>query len=62
MSLFSKLVDERFLEYRRRSTSVAGIAGAIVAWALFEYRWFFCHVWSGISSRFSSSSRPSSWA
>lgn len=47
MSLFSKLVDERFLEYRRRSTSVAGIAGAIVAWALFEYRWFFRHVWSG---------------
>jgi len=46
MNLFSKLVDERFLEYRRRSTSVAGIAGAVVAWALFEYRWFFGHVWS----------------
>jgi hypothetical protein len=44
MSLFSKLVDERFLEYRRRSTSVAGIAGAIVAGALFEYRLLFQHV------------------
>jgi hypothetical protein len=46
MTLFSKLVDERFLEYRRRSTSVAGIAGAVVAWGLFEYRWLFRHVWS----------------
>ena len=46
MTLFSKFVDERFLEYRRRSTSVAGMAGAVVSWALFEYRWFFGHVWS----------------
>ena len=46
MTLFSKLVDERFLEYRRRSTSVAGIAGAVVAWGLFEYRWLFRHAWS----------------
>jgi hypothetical protein len=35
-----KFVDERFLEHRRRSTSVAGIAGALLAVALFEYRLF----------------------
>ncbi|HKA25087.1 MAG TPA: hypothetical protein VKF80_08910 [Candidatus Eisenbacteria bacterium] len=46
MSFLSKFVDERFLEYRRRSTSLAGMAGAVVAWALFEYRYFFRHEWS----------------
>lgn len=45
MSLFVRLMDERFRDYRRRSTSIAGMAGAICAWALFEYRWFFHHVW-----------------
>jgi hypothetical protein len=39
-----KFVDERFLEHRRRSTSVAGIAGALLAVALFEYRLFHDHV------------------
>ena len=34
------LVDERFLEHRRRSTSLAGIVGALVAIGLFEYRYF----------------------
>ena len=46
MSVFSRLMDERFREHRRRSTSIAGMAGAVAAWALFEYRWFFRHVWS----------------
>jgi hypothetical protein len=41
-----KLVDERFLEHRRRSTSMGGIAGALVALALFEYRFFCDHIWS----------------
>ena len=45
MSFFSRLMDERFREYRRRSTSFAGMAGAVCAWGLFEYRWFFHHVW-----------------
>ena len=37
---FGKFVDERFLEHRRRSTSLAGIMAALVAVALFEYRLF----------------------
>ena len=41
-----KFVDERFLEYRRRSSSLAGIVSAILAVCLFEYRYFVNHVWS----------------
>jgi hypothetical protein len=41
-----KFVDERFLEHRRRSTSLAGIAACLVAVALFEYRFFVNHFWS----------------
>jgi hypothetical protein len=44
--ILRNLVDERFLEYRRRSTSLAGIAACLVAVALFEYRFFHDHVWS----------------
>lgn len=39
-----KFVDERFLEHRRRSTSMAGILGALLAVALFEYRLFHDHI------------------
>ncbi len=39
-------VDERFLNHRRRSTSVAGIASACLALVLFEYHYFVDHVWS----------------
>jgi len=42
--ILGKYADERFLEYRRRSTSLAGIAGALVAVALFEYRFFHDHI------------------
>lgn len=38
-----KFVDERFLEHRRRSTSVAGITGALIAVAIFEWRLFHDH-------------------
>jgi hypothetical protein len=41
-----KFVDERFLEHRRRSTSLAGIIACLVAVGLFEYRFFFNHIWS----------------
>jgi hypothetical protein len=41
--ILGKYVDERFLEYRRRSSSLAGIAGALVAVGLFEYRYFHDH-------------------
>ncbi|HWA94148.1 MAG TPA: hypothetical protein VG844_06070 [Terracidiphilus sp.] len=33
-----QFVDERFLEHRRRSTSVAGLAGVLLALCIFEYR------------------------
>ncbi len=42
--LFGKFVDERFLEHRRRSTSMAGIVGGLVALLLFEYRIFHDHI------------------
>ena len=41
-----KFVDERFLDHRRRSTSIAGITSTILALVLFEYRFFVDHVWS----------------
>jgi hypothetical protein len=41
-----KFVDERFLEHRRRSSSIAGIAAACLAVALFEYRFFRDQIWS----------------
>ena len=40
------VIDERFLEYRRRSTSRASIAGGFVAIGLFAYRFFIDGVWS----------------
>jgi len=46
MKFLGKVVDERFLEHRRRSTSVAGMVGAVVAVGLFEYRLLIDHVWS----------------
>lgn len=42
--ILGQFVDERFLEHRRRSTSVAGLAGALVALSIFEYRIFARHV------------------
>ena len=41
----SPIVDERFLEHRRRSTSLAGIAGGVVATLLFAYHYYVDHVW-----------------
>jgi hypothetical protein len=46
MSILARLVDERFLEYRRRSSSTAGIATGVLALVLFEYRYFVNHRWS----------------
>jgi hypothetical protein len=42
--ILGKFVDERFLEHRRRSTSVAGIVGALAACGIFEYRLLVQHV------------------
>lgn len=44
--ILGKFVDERFLEHRRKSSSIAGIFAAILAVCLFEYRFFWDHVWS----------------
>ncbi len=43
MSFLSRVVDERFLEHRRRSTSIAGQAGTVAAYGLFLYRWLVHH-------------------
>jgi hypothetical protein len=44
--ILNKFVDERFLEHRRRASSIAGITAAVLAVVLFEYRFFWDHVWS----------------
>ncbi len=44
--IFGIKVDERFLEHRRRSTSLAGIITALVAIGIFEYRNIHNHIWS----------------
>jgi hypothetical protein len=36
-------IDERFLEHRRRSTSIASLTGALVAYGLFMYRYLAQH-------------------
>ncbi|MGA9668920.1 MAG: hypothetical protein WBQ94_06910 [Terracidiphilus sp.] len=39
-------VDERFLDHRRRSSSIAGFASILVAGTVFEYRLFASHILS----------------
>ncbi|HWE87742.1 MAG TPA: hypothetical protein VG267_22555 [Terracidiphilus sp.] len=39
------LVDERFLDHRRRASSFAGIVAALVAIALLKYRFFRYGIW-----------------
>lgn len=43
--ILGKFVDERFLDHRRRSSSIAGIATALLAIALFEFRLFHDNIW-----------------
>jgi hypothetical protein len=45
MRILGRVVDERFFEFRRRSTSVAGIVAAVLALCLFEYRLLVNHRW-----------------
>jgi hypothetical protein len=40
------VIDERFLNHRLKSTSLAGIIGTCVAIGLFEYRYFFNRIFS----------------
>ena len=44
--IVGKLVDERFLNHRLRSTSLAGIFGGLTAIGLFSYHFYVSHVWS----------------
>lgn len=46
MSLLPRVADERFLEHRRRSTSIAGVVGGCVAVAFFLYHDVVDHVWN----------------
>ena len=41
MRFIRRLLDERFWEHRRRSTSIAGISCAACALLLFEYHLLF---------------------
>lgn len=38
-----RMMDERFLDRRRRSTSLAGIISTLLALCLFEWRYFVNH-------------------
>jgi len=42
--ILNKYVDERFLDHRRRSASIAGFATLSLAACIFEYRIIFNHV------------------
>jgi len=44
MIWFEKLVDERFLQYRQSSTSLAGRAGVGLAIGLFAWSYYVGHV------------------
>jgi hypothetical protein len=44
--ILGKFVDERFLEHRRRSTSLAGLACLLATGVLFECRYFADHIWN----------------
>jgi hypothetical protein len=41
--ILGKFVDERFLEHRRRSTSIAGLVTVFAAACIFEYRLIVNH-------------------
>jgi hypothetical protein len=44
--ILGKLVDERFLDHRRRSSSAAGICSAVLGVVVFDYRLLHDHVWA----------------
>jgi hypothetical protein len=39
-------IDERFLNHRLRSTSIAGVIGGVLAMCLFAYHYYHDHFWS----------------
>jgi len=46
LPILGSVVDERFLNHRLRSTSLAGIIGGVLAILLFGYRFYVNHFWS----------------
>ena len=46
LPIVGTLIDERFLNHRLKSTSLAGIIGVITAFCLFGYRFYINHVCS----------------
>ncbi len=44
--ILGRFIDERFLQHRLRSTSVAGIAGALLALGLWAYHFFAQRIWN----------------
>jgi hypothetical protein len=44
--ILGRTVDERFLMHRLKSTSLAGVAGGVIAVGLFAWRYYVDHVWS----------------
>jgi hypothetical protein len=46
MKVLGRVVDERFLNHRLKSTSLGGIVGGVLASLLFMYRLYVNHVWS----------------
>ena len=46
MPFLSRVVDERFLNHRLRSTSIAGVIGGVLATCLFAYHYYVDHVLS----------------
>ncbi len=46
LPILNRFVDERFLNHRLRSTSLAGIIGGVAAILLFAHRFYINHVWS----------------
>ena len=44
--IVGRVIDERFLTHRLRSTSVAGVTGGVLAIGLFAYRYYIDDIWS----------------
>lgn len=44
--ILSRVIDERFLNHRLRSSNLGGITGGFVAIGLFAYRFYVNGVWS----------------
>lgn len=46
LPFLGRAIDERFLNRRLRSTSLAGVIGGVSAILLFAWRFYINHIWS----------------